>query len=249
LTTVYSILNLKRVSVMAEAGQRDVHDAHARRCWAGAGDRLILGYSRAWIAVAACAAALAVGGAQYGFGAFDLRLATTQHWGPLAVGCSLTAWIACQSAASGALPWCRRFGVSPAKAATFGAACCALGLLLTSRTANPVGALAVYAVTAGTGAGLVYGTSVAVVTGWFPDKRLPAALASGSFGLGTVASAVLAVATARDPAPPFSVLAWVIVTVAALCAPLLRDAPRRWWPSGVVAQRIPSKKLPLRRSR
>lgn len=50
LTTVYSILGLKRVSVMAEAGQRNVHDAHA--------------------------------------------------------------WIACQSAASGALPWRRRSGGS-----------------------------------------------------------------------------------------------------------------------------------------
>ena len=91
LITVYSILILKRVSVMAEAGQRDVHDAHARHCWAGAGDRLILGYSRGWIVVAAGATMLAAGGAQYGFGAFDLRLATTQHWGPLAVGCSLGA--------------------------------------------------------------------------------------------------------------------------------------------------------------
>lgn len=221
---------------MAETGQ-DVRDVYGRRYWLGPSDRMLLGHSRAWVAAAACATMLAVGGTQYGFGVFSIRLGAPQHWGPLAAGWGFAAWVACQSAASGALPWLRRrLGCTPAKVATFGAVCCALGLLLVSRTADPAAALAAYAVTAGTGAGLVYGTCVGVVADWFPDRQVPVALVSGAFGFGAV-PVILAVTGSADPAVPLSVLAWLIVAVTALSAPLLRDAPRRWWPSEIDPRR------------
>lgn len=211
------------------AGQHHVHDARDRRTWVGPSDRMVLGYSRAWIAAAAGATMLAAAGTEYGYGVFAVRLGTAHHWGPLTAGWAFAAWLACQLAA---LPVDRgRLGVSPAKTALYGAVCCALGLLLVGRIADPAGALAVDVVTAGTGAGLVYGTCVAVVAGWFPDRHIPAGLAGGVFACGLIPVA-LAAATVRDPAAPLSALAWVTVTVTALCAPLLRDAPRRWWPSG-----------------
>lgn len=222
---------------MTDSSQRNVRDVYGRSYRVGATDRAVLGYSRAWVGAAACAVMLAVGGTQYGFGAFAVRLGAAHHWGPLAAGWGFAAWIACQSAASGALPASRRrLRMTPAKAVTFGALCCALGLLLIGRVADPVGALAGYAVTAGTGAGLVYGACVAVVADWFPDKHVPAALVSGAFGFGAV-PVILAVATAGDPAVPLNVLAWAIVAVTAACAPLLREAPRRWWPSGIDPRR------------
>ncbi|HET9078970.1 MAG TPA: MFS transporter [Trebonia sp.] len=222
---------------MAEPGERNVHDVYGRRYWVGPSDRVLLGYPRSWIAAAACAIMLAVGGTQYGFGAFAVRLAAVHHWGPLAAGWGFAAWVACQSAASGALPACRRrLGATPAKTVITGAVCCALGLLLIGRIADPAGALAAYAVTAGTGAGLVYGTCVAVVADWFPDQHVPTALVSGAFGFGAI-PVILAVAGAGDPAAPLSVLAWVLLAVTALCAPLLRDAPRRWWPSEIDPRR------------
>lgn len=226
---------------MTQAG-RDVHDVYGRRYWLGPSDRMLLGYPRAWVAAAACAMMLAVGGTQYGFGVFSVRLgaahlATGQRWGPLAAGWGFAAWVACQSAASGALPWLRRLSAcTPAKTVTFGAVGCALGLLLAGRIADQTAALAVYAVTAGTGAGLVYGTCVAVVADWFPDRHAPAALVSGAFALGAI-PVILLVAVAARPALPLSVLAWVIVAVAAVSAPLLSDAPRRWWPSDIDPRR------------
>lgn len=218
---------------MAGTAERTVHDVYGRRYWVGPSDRVLLGYPRAWVAAAACALMLAVGGTQYGFGAFALRLGAAHHWGPLAAGWGFAAWVACQSATSCALPACRqRLGMTPAKTVTAGAACCALGLLLIGRVTDPAAALAGYALTAGTGAGLVYGTCVAVTADWFPDRHAPAALVSGAFGFGAV-PVILAVAAAGDPGAPLSVLAWVIVAVTAVCAPLLRDAPRRWWPSEI----------------
>lgn len=191
---------------------------------AGPGDRMVLGYSRAGVAAAACATMLAIAGTQYGFGASAVRLGTAHHGVPLAAGWGFAAWIAwiaCQAAASGALSWCRRYrSVSPARTVTFAIACCALGLLLMGRIADPAGALTVCAVTAGIGAGLGYGTCMAVIASWFPARHIPTALVSGAFCLGAIPVA-LAVATMTGPAPPLGVLAWVAMTVTALCAPLL----------------------------
>jgi Major Facilitator Superfamily len=228
---------------VAEAGYpghlagRDVSDVFGRRYWLGPSDRMVLGYPRAWVAAAAFATMLAVGGTQYGLGAFGVRLALASHWGAQDLGWGFAAWVACQSAACAARPWlARRLGCTPPRTVLYGAAGCALGLLLVSRIADPAAALACYAVTAGTGAGLAYGSCLAVVTDWFPDRSGPAALVSGAFGLGAV-PVILVVAGAGDPAVPLNMLAWVIAAVAALCAPLLRDAPRRWWPPAIDPQR------------
>ena len=188
---------------------------------AGPSDQMVLGYSRAWVAAAACATMLAIAGTQYGFGASAVRLGTADHGVPLAAGWGFAAWIACQAAASGALSWCRRrLIVSSARTATFGTACCALGLLLMGEIADPAGALTVYAVTAGIGAGLGYGTCMAVIASWFPAKHVPPALVSGAFCVGAIPVA-LGVATMKGPAPPLGVLAWAAMAVIALCAPLL----------------------------
>lgn len=230
------------------AGQHHVHDARGRRTWVGPSDRMVLGYSRAWIAAAAGATMLTAVSAEYGFGVFAVRLGTTHHWGPLTAGWAATAWLACQLAAYPAGQ--RRSSASPAKTALYGAVCCALGLLLVGRIADPAGALAADVVTAGTGTGLVYGACVAVIAGWFPDKHIPAGLVSAAFVCGLIPVA-LAAATVRDPAAPLSVLAWVTVTITALCAPLLREAPRRWWPSGAKSRNhiYPSTTGEIRRSR
>jgi MFS family permease len=205
-------------------GVRDVPGWHY---WLDPSDRMLLGYPRARVASAACVTMLAVGGTQYGFAVVSLGTAGHggAHWGPLAAGWGFAAWIACQSAAIGALLWLRRRRCEPAAAVTVGAACCALGLLLVSRIADPVGALTVYTVSAGTGAGLVYGACVAVIADWFPGLPVPAVLVSGVFGTGAVQVA-LAIAGIAGSAAPLNALAWVIATVTALCAPLLRDAPR-----------------------
>jgi hypothetical protein len=192
---------------------------------------MVLGYSRAWIAAAAGATMLAAAGAEYGCGVLAVRLGTAHHWGPLTAGWAFAAWLACQLAA---LPVFRlRLSAQPARTTRYGAVCCALGLLVARRLADPAIALAVDVVTAGIGLGLVSGTCVAVVAGWFPDKHIRAGLVVGAVACGLLPVA-LAAATVRAPAAPLGAVAWVTVTVTALCAPLLRDAPRRWWPSGAM---------------
>ena len=218
------------------AGQHLVHAAHGRRTWVGPSDQMVLGYSRAWIAAAAGTTMLAAAGAEYGCGVLAVRLGTAHHWGPLTAGWAFAAWLACQLAA---LPVFRlRLSAQPARTTRYGAVCCALGLLVASRLADPAIALAVDVVTAGIGIGLVSGPCVAVVAGWFPDKHIRAGLVVGAVACGLLPVA-LAAATVRAPAAPLGAVAWVTVTVTALCAPLLQDAPRRWWPSGAKSRNHP----------
>jgi MFS family permease len=216
---------------------RDVRDVYGRGYLPGPGDRELLGLSRAWVARAAWAAMLAVSCTQYGYGAFAARLGRGERWDPEAVAWGFVLWITCQSAASGALPWLRRrLGLTPRTAVTAGAAGCAIGLLGLGRAGDPAVALTAYGVIAGLGAGLVYGSCVAVVAAWYPDRPARTAVVSGAFGYGAI-PVILIVAEAGDPAVSCSVLAYVIVAVAALCAPLLREPPRRWRPAGLDPRR------------
>lgn len=208
---------------MAKTG----HDIYpSSSSWPKLSDQLLLGYSRGWVAVAAGVTMLAAGATQYGLSVVTLETAGRAgvHWGQPAAG--FAAWIACQAAAISALTWLRRrLRCDPVAAVIAGAVCCALGLLLISRIADPVGALAVYTISAGTGSGLVYGTCVFVIADWFPGLPVPAVLVGVVFGTGAV-SPILGIAGIAGSAALLNVLAWAIVTVTALCAPLLRNAPR-----------------------
>jgi MFS family permease len=229
---------------MAETNQwsemstgRDVRDIYGRSYRLGPSDRMLLGSSRARVAAAAWATMLAVGATQYGYGAFAARAGHAASWSPEATAWGFVLWIACQSAASGALPWLRRrYRLTPAKTVTAGAVGCAIGLLALGRAVSPVLALTAYGVAAGVGAGLVYPTCVAITAAWYPDRPTRTAMVSGAFGYGAI-PVILVVAYAGGLTLPFSVLAWVIITIAAACAPLLREPPRRWWPADIDPRR------------
>jgi hypothetical protein len=204
-----------------------VSDLHGRGYLLGPSDRVLLGHSRGWLAAAAWAAMLAVSGTQYGYGVFAARLG---HGTAGAMGWGFALWVACQSLGCAALPALRRrYGLTPAKAVLAGALGCALGMLALGRPGPAALSLTVYGMTAGLGAGLVYGACMGCVASWYPERPARTALVSGAFGYGAV-PVILAVAGTGRLAPSFDVLAWVIVAIAAPCAPLLREPPARWWP-------------------
>ena len=205
-----------------------VVDLYGRTYHAGPSDRVLLGHSRAWVAGAAWAAMLAVGCAQYGYAVLSAGSAGGQEaaWG-------FAAFVACQSAVSVALAWLRRrFDLTPPKIVIAGAVGCAGGLLALGWAANPVFALAVYAVAAGLGAGLIYGTCVSVTAAWYPERPVRTAMVSGAFGYGAIPF-IMMMATARDRNAAFGLLAWIILLIVATAAPLLREPPGGWWPAGI----------------
>jgi MFS family permease len=216
------------------SGMAEVRDVFGRSYQIGPNDRSLLGYSRTWVTVAAWAVMLTVSATQYGYGVFAVRGPFGGHspsWGSGAVASGFAVFIACQTAASGALPWLRRrYGLTSSAAVTAGAAGCAFGLLGLGLAGTVIGTLFVYVISAGLGAGLVYGTCLAVVAAWYPDRPVRTALVSGAFGYGAI-PVILVMSAVGNPAPVFNVLAWLILMIAALWAPLLREPPKRWWPA------------------
>jgi MFS family permease len=208
----------------------DVRDVYGRSYRLGPNDRVLLGYSRVWVAAAALLVMLAVSGTQYGYGMFAARLMRSSGLGLDAVAWGFTLWITCHAVASGALPWLRRrYGLTSREVVTAGAVGCGLGLLALSQAGNPVLALAGYGVACGLGTGLVYGACVAIAAAWYPDRPARTALVSGAFGFGAI-PLILIGASAGDMARPLQVLAFAIPAVTAVCAQFLREPPPRWWP-------------------
>ncbi|HYZ55426.1 MAG TPA: MFS transporter [Streptosporangiaceae bacterium] len=208
----------------------DVRDVYGRSYRLGPSDRVLLGYSRAWVAAAAWLVMLAVSGTQYGYGVFAARLMHSDGWGPEPVMWGFTLWITCHSVASGALPWLRRrYRLTSGQAVSAGAVGCGLGLLALSQAGNPILALAGYGVACGLGTGLVYGACVAIATAWYPDRPARTALVSGAFGYGAI-PLILIAASVGDLALPLDMFAFAILTAAVVCVPFLREPPPRWWP-------------------
>jgi MFS family permease len=208
----------------------DVRDVYGRSYRLGPSDRVLLGYSRVWVAAAAWLMMLAVSSTQYGYGIFAARLMRSGGLGLEAVAWGFTLWIACHSVASGALPWLRRrYRLTSRQVVTAGAVGCGLGLVALSQAGNPVLALAGYGVACGLGTGLVYGACVAIAAAWYPDRPARTALVSGAFGYGAIPFILIA-ASAGDMALPLQVLAFAILAATAVCARFLREPPPRWWP-------------------
>jgi hypothetical protein len=210
------------------------------------------GSSGVWVAAAAWATMLAVSCVTVGYASFSARLGLLGGWTPgdsaaggprlggwvsgPAIG-GFAGWLACEAVTSAVLARFRQPGpgrhrprwvasLSPRNAVMTGAVGCAGGLMALGLSPNPDAGLAVYAVTAGVGAGLVYSTCGRVAAGEVPGHPRLVWLVTGACGCAAIPVAVL-VAQARDLPNAFGALAWVILLVSAVCAPVLRQAPPR----------------------
>jgi MFS family permease len=176
----------------------EVTDFYGRRYRVGESDRELLGHSRNWVLAAACVAMMVAGAGQYGFG---LIVGGGQYW-------LLAIWVATQAVAVFPLALLReRLNVRPPGAMVAGAVLTAVGDLF----AGPWSA-----VLGGLGAAIVYGTCLAVVAKWFPERRTQLGLVSGSFAAGAVLFAT-----------PLPIIALVVIAV---CGLFLKEPPKQWWP-------------------
>jgi hypothetical protein len=210
------------------------------------------GNSGVWVAAAAWATMLAVSCVTVGYASFSARLGLLGGWTPggsAAGGPALGGWVSgpalwgfagwlgCETVTSAVLARFRQPGpgwrrprwlasLSPRNAVMTGAVGCAGGLMALGLSPSPDAGLALYAVTAGVGAGLVYSTCGRVAAGELPGHPRLVWLASGACGCAAIPVAVL-VAQARGLPNAFGALAWVILLVSAVCAPVLQPAPPR----------------------
>lgn len=213
-----------------------LRDVHGRPYRVGESDRDILGYRRIWVLVAAWVAMLAVSALQYGYGALAPALARTHGWELGVVLWGLGIWGACQAATVLLLVVSRgKQRAAPRTATLAGATLCASALAGLGLSDSLLVLLLGYGVAGGLGAGLVYGSCVGVVSSWYPERPARAAVVSGAFSYGAVPF-VLMIGNVAATEVVLRLTAVTVLVLVAGCAPLLRDAPRHWWPATIDPQ-------------
>jgi len=127
-----------------------------------------------------------------------------------------------------------RFGIR--KLMSFGAICIALGWVLGGTVArNPFDLYIYYGVIAGTGAGIIYISSVANAVKWFPDRRgLAVGVTAAGFG-GGAALTVIPIANTIHVfgwARAMAIWGFAQGAIALIAAMILRHPPAGWLPAG-----------------
>jgi MFS transporter, OFA family, oxalate/formate antiporter len=127
-----------------------------------------------------------------------------------------------------------KFGIR--KLMSFGATCIALGWVLGGTIArNPFDLYIYYGVIAGTGAGIIYISSVANAVKWFPDKRgLAVGLTAAGFGGGAALTVIPIASTIHSMGWAKAMAVWGLAqgTIALIAAMILRHPPTGWIPAG-----------------
>lgn len=187
------------------------------------------------------AAMLAISLFQYGFGAALPTLVEANGWSLWQAFGVLGLWVVCQAVSSPLGGWLyQRLRVRLAVPMLVGAACCLTALVTLAHSDDLGTVLLGYSVLGGIGAGLVYLTCIATVTGWFPERVASrVAMVSAAFGYGAIPFVVVAGYT-LDPANRAAVLdgtAVAVFGVVAICGLLMRKPPRNWWPAQIDPQR------------
>jgi len=127
-----------------------------------------------------------------------------------------------------------KFGIR--KLMTVGALAILVGWLLGGTIATSVGELWLYyGVIAGTGAGIIYISTVANAVKWFPDRRgLAAGLTAAGFGGGAALTIIPIAGTISSMGWQHTMAVWGVGqgVIAFLCAMILRHPPAGWQPRG-----------------
>src|SRR4051812_6541188 len=182
---------------------------------------------RGWVQlVAGIVAMVAIANLQYGWTLFVAPLDGRFGWGEPAIQVAFTLFVLAETwlvPVEGYLA--DRLG--PGRMTAAGGVLVALAWVLNAR-AGSLAALYLAGVVGGTGAGIVYGTSVGNALKWFPHRRgLAAGLTSAAFGAGSALTVLPISNTIRDHGYQAAFL-WFGLgqgAVILLCALLLR-APR-----------------------
>jgi len=232
------------VSVEAEVrtaqGPRELTDVYGRHYRVGESDRDLTGRSRAWMLWLPGVTMAAVSVLQYGYGVLAPTLADVHGWSLAQVMSVLAVWVVFQAGV--AFPTARlrqRRAVAPRTVIVVGGVLCLAGLVTLAHAGSLAVAILGFSVLGGTGAGLVYATSVTTVSAWFPESRgARIGAVTGAFAYGAV-PLVLLFALGLDAGNSTLVLDLTGVAVGGLvvvCGFLFRDPPQDWWPSHIDPQ-------------
>lgn len=218
----------------------ETRDVYGRLYRVGESPEQIMGRPRILMLVLPWVAMGAVSVMQYGYGVAVPALREAHGWSLVQAFSVLAVWVAFQAGVGFPAAWLRRRrAVSPAWLMVAGGVLCLLGLVALGQAGNLAVALAGYGVVGGTGAGLVYATSVTTVSSWYPESRSTwLGAVTGAFAYGSLPFVVL-FGLGMDAANAAGILTLsglVVGVVVVGCGVLLSDPPPHWWPAHIDPQ-------------
>lgn len=216
---------------------REVRDMYGRRYRVGETDFDLMGRSRAWMICLPWASMMVISLFQYGFAAAIPALTRTNGWSLWEALVVLAVWVVFQAGFSLPAAWLHRgMGNRVAGPMLVGATLCLVALVTLAHTRNVAGVLLGYSVLGGIGASIVYVTSIATVTEWFPERTATrVGVVSGAFGYGAVPFVIVAAYALGVDNRAFVLdsTAAAVFVVLGVSGVLMRKPPKNWWPAHI----------------
>ena len=167
---------------------REITDSNGRVYRVGIPAEQILGRSRKWMMWLPWASMFGVSVFEYGYGAAESTLEDVHGWSLGQAFWLVSIWTVFQAGVAFPAGRLREKGIVSARTAMLtGAVMVFAAFLVLGLTSNLVLNFLFYSVIGGTGAGLVYATSINMVGKWFPEKRGgKTGFVNGAFAYGAV---------------------------------------------------------------
>jgi MFS family permease len=216
---------------------REVTDANGRTYRIGESAEQLMGRSRAWMLWMPWLAMIGVSVFEYGFGAAEASLEHVHGWSLSETFWLLAVWNAFQAGVAFPAGRLREKGIISARTAMLSAAVMVfIAFFFLGQTSSLTINILCYSVLGGTGAGLVYATSINMVGKWYPEKRGgKTGFVNGGFAYGALPFIFVFsyVFNEHNFAWIMGLVGLYMLIVVGACGLLFKDPPKNWWPAEV----------------
>ncbi|GAA1187789.1 OFA family MFS transporter [Pseudonocardia alaniniphila] len=216
---------------------REITDSNGRVYRVGMPAEQILGRSRKWMMWLPWASMFGVSVFEYGYGAAESTLEDVHGWSLGQAFWLVSIWTVFQAGVAFPAGRLREKGIVSARTAMLtGAVMVFAAFVVLGLTSNLVLNFLFYSVIGGTGAGLVYATSINMVGKWFPEKRGgKTGFVYGAFAYGAVPFIFVFsyMFNESDFTLVLTLIAVYMLVVVGVSGFLYKDPPKNWWPPDV----------------
>ena len=216
---------------------REITDSNGRVYRVGIPAEQILGRSRKWMMWLPWASMFGVSVFEYGYGAAESTLEDVHGWSLGQAFWLVSIWTVFQAGVAFPAGRLREKGIVSARTAMLsGAVMVFLAFLVLGLTSNLLVNFLFYSVIGGTGAGLVYATSINMVGKWFPEKRGgKTGFVNGAFAYGAVPFIFVFSYLFNESSFTLvlTLIAVYMLVVVGVSGFMFKDPPKNWWPHDV----------------
>lgn len=225
------------MAISTTPSYQEIQSASGRVFRVGEDPESILGRSRNYMVYLPWVAMMAAGIYEYAYGSAVDTLQGAYGWSDTTTFLFSAIWGLFQAGIALPAGQLREKNIVSARTAMLaGALFCGLGLITLGNTSNVALNIIGFGLIGGTGAGLVYATSINIVSKWFPEKKgARVGFVNGGFAYGSIPFIVIFNYwfTIGDHAWVLDLIGVFVILVIGACAVFFKDPPKNWWPSDI----------------